>query len=330
MQCQLSIGERTMKKLIGALLFSLLISATARSQVGSISELARLYDYDQKAALDLKETVIRESAGVRVYDISYASPKGGRVTAYLVAPTGKGPFAGLVFGHWGNGNRTEFLPEAELYAEVGVVSVMIDYPWTRPAPWRRSLKDIDDPDYDHELYVQTVVDLRRAIDVLLARSDVDPQRIAYAGHSYGAQWGAILSAIDRRIKAAVLIGGIPDRAAIYLEHDDPDYVEWRARKTKEKIEKYLSVNARTDPIHYVSRAAPTPLLFQFARFEQYFNEAAMQRYAKAATDPKTVKWYDTGHDLNDIQALIDRADWLKEKIGFKSITPIIEKMLKKK
>ncbi len=319
-----------MKKLICALLFSLLVSTTASSQVGSISELARLYDYDQKAPLDLKETVIRETAGVRVYDISYASPKVGRVTAFLVAPLGKGPFAGLVFGHWGSGNKTEFLPEAALYAEAGVVSVMIDYPWTRPAPWRRSLKDIDGPDYDHELYVQTVVDLRRSIDVLLARSDVDPNRIAYAGHSYGAQWGAILSAIDKRIKAAVLIGGIPDRAAIYLESDDPDFVEWRSRKSKEKIETYLSVNARTDPIHYVAHAAPTPLFFQFARFEQYFGEAAMQRYAKAATEPKTVKWYDTGHDLNDVQALIDRAQWLSEKIGIKSIAPIIEKKLKRK
>jgi hypothetical protein len=43
-------------------------------------------------------------------------------------------------------------------------------------------------------------------------------------------------------------------------------------------------------------AAPTPLLFQFARYERYFNEAAMLKYAQAASQPKVVKWYDTGHD----------------------------------
>lgn len=319
-----------MKKLICAFCVSLFISVSAHSQVGSISELARLYDYDQKAPLDLKETLIRDSNGVRVYDISYASPKGGRVTGFLVAPAGKGQFAGLVFGHWGPGNRTEFLPEAALYAEAGVVSVMIDYPWTRPAPWRKNLDEITSPEGDHALYVQTVVDLRRAIDVLLARADVDQNRIAYVGHSYGAQWGAILSAIDRRIKAAVLMGGIPDRASIYLEHDDPGLVEMRKRVLREQIEKYLKFNADTDPIHYVAHAAPTPLFFQFARFEQYFGEAAMQRYEKAATEPKTVKWYDTGHDLNDVQALIDRARWLSEKVGIKSIAPIIEKKMNRK
>ena len=66
-----------------------------------------------------------------MYDLTYASPKGGRVTAYLVAPAGKGPFAGLVFGHWGPGNRTEFLPEATLYARAGAASLLVDYPWVR-------------------------------------------------------------------------------------------------------------------------------------------------------------------------------------------------------
>ena len=28
-----------------------------------------------------------------------------------------------------------------------------------------------------------------------------------------------------------------------------------------------------------------------------------------------VKWYDTGHELNDPQALTDRATWLREKLG---------------
>jgi hypothetical protein len=70
------------------------------------------------------------------------------------------------------------------------------------------------------------------------------------------------------------------------------------------------------------------VLFQFARHEQYFNEAAMLRYIKAASEPKVVKWYSTGHDLNDIQALIDRAAWLQKHIGINPISPILERRLK--
>jgi len=57
------------------------------------------------------------------------------------------------------------------------------------------------------------------------------------------------------------------------------------------------------------------------------HEAAMLRYARAASQPKIVEWYDTGHDLNDVQALIDRANWLQTQIGIKSILPILQKKL---
>lgn len=65
-----------------------------------------------------------------------------------------------------------------------------------------------------------MVDLRRGLDLLLSRPDVDRHRVVYIGHSLGAQWGAILTSVDRRMKATVLIGGVPDAAAIWLESVD--------------------------------------------------------------------------------------------------------------
>jgi len=319
-----------MKRLLVTSVILLAVVVSVLAQIGDMQSLKRLYDYDPKQPLDSEETFLYERNGVKVYDISYASPGGGRVTAYLVVPPGEGPFAGLVFGHWGPGNRTEFLPEAMLYAEAGTASLLVDYPWVRPAPWRRKLQNVGNAEADHETYVQAVVDLRRGIDLLSDHPGVDPGRIAYVGHSYGAQWGAILSAVDDRVKAAVLMGGVPDLAAIYLENDDPDIVEFRASTPKEAIDEYLRVNASTDAIHYVPHAAPTPLLFQFARHERYFDEAAMKKYAQAASEPKFVKWYETGHDLNDVQALLDRSEWLREKIGTGSIAQILERKLKKR
>jgi hypothetical protein len=35
---------------------------------------------------------------------------------------------------------------------------------------------------------------------------------------------------------------------------------------------------------------------------------------KAAPDPKTIRWYEAGHGLNQ-QAAFDRMDWLHEEIG---------------
>jgi dienelactone hydrolase len=262
-----------------------------------------------------------------VFDVTYASPRQGRVTAFLVVPPGKGPFAAILLGHWGGGNRTEFLSEAELYAQVGAVSLLIDYPWTRPAPWRRSIPNLDKPELDNEIQSQAVVDLRRGLDLLLARPDVDPKRVAYVGHSFGAQWGAILSAVDKRMKTSILVGGTPTTADLW-HHDDPDSVEF-LKTNRERVEKYLAATRPLNAINFIGRAAPIPLLFQFAWFEQNFSREAMDRYYAAASEPKEVKWYDTGHDLNDLQALLDRASWLEKQIGLQPVGPILEKQLAK-
>ncbi len=317
-----------MKRTLIALVASLALVPLAYAQGKPAQDLVRLFDYDAKQPLDIQEKTTYERDSVKVIDLTYVSPRQGRVTAFLVVPPGKGPFAAILFGHWGGGNRTEFLSEAELYAQAGVVSLLIDYPWTRPAPWFRSVPNVAKPELDLEIYSQVVVDLRRGLDLLLARPDVDPKRVAYVGHSYGAQWGAILSAVDRRMKTTVLVGGTPTGADVWL-HDDPASAEYRKTIPKEQLDKYVEVNRPLDGINFIPRAAPIPVLFQFAKFEQYFSQEAMERYWRAASEPKTIKWYDTGHDLNDVQALLDRAAWLERQLGIKSLAPILEQKLKK-
>jgi len=307
-----------MKRALWLLLLVCVSCEIVFAQNGSIDELRRVFDYDQNAALDIKEVAVINRNGVRIHDISYASPKNGRVTAYLVVPDAKGRHAGVVFGHWGYGTRTEFLPEAMLYAKAGAVSLLVDDLDVRPAPWRRSAPG-SEPQAVRDNFVQSVVDLRRGIDLLRARADVDPQRIAYVGHSSGAHWGAILSAVDRRLKTVVLMAGVPSETTILLESDDPDYVNFRQTTPKEQLDNYFKTVTSLDAISFVPHARPTPLLFQFARFERYFNEASMQRYAQAASEPKLVLWYDTGHELNDNRALIDRANWLRRYIGIGAV-----------
>jgi len=107
-----------------------------------------------------------ERDGAKVYDVTYHVGRHATPLWAGVVPAVKGPHAGLVFGHWGPGDRTEFLPEAKLYATAGAVSLLIDYPWVRPAPWRKKLKFLDAPETDHAAFVQAVVDLRRGFDLL--------------------------------------------------------------------------------------------------------------------------------------------------------------------
>lgn len=291
------------------------------------NDLDRRFKYDRGIAIDLQQKPLYNRNGAQVSDATFASPKGGRVTAYIVRPaTGKGPFAGLVFGHWGPGNRTEFLPEAEIYAQAGAVSVLIDYPWTRPEPWRKKIDQNSSIESDMAAFTQAVVDLRRAIDWLTGQTDIDPKRIAYVGHSYGAQWGAILSAVDDRVHAAVLMAGVPDWDAIYRHSQDPDMRDMR-NQLGERLDKWLNSMRELSAIRYVPYAAPTPLLFQFARHERNFDESAMRRYYDAASLPKDIQWYDTGHELNDPRALGDRVRWLEKQIPLPGASAALERRL---
>jgi len=299
-----------------------LVAALAPAQTGNqpatdLQAVTRLFDYDTKQPLDLHDKVIENFDGGTLHDITYASPKGGPVGAYLVVPNGKGQFAAVLFGHWGNGTRAEFIPEAKLYARAGAVSLIPDYPWDRPQPWHKTPDHFDKPQLDREIEIQAVVDLRRGIDFLLARPDVDPKRLAYVGHSYGAQWGSILSAVDKRMKTSVLMAGVAEMADILLRSDDPGMVDFRKNQPAGQLEKYAQVTGDIDAIHFVGRASPIPLLLQFATYEQYFDRTSMQHYVVAASDPKKVLYYDTGHDLNDPQALEDRYDWLVNYINLR-------------
>ncbi|PYK08447.1 MAG: hypothetical protein DME65_14075, partial [Verrucomicrobia bacterium] len=280
------------------------------------------FDYDAKAPLDIHDKIIEGFDGGTLHDITYASPKGGPVAAYLVVPKGKGQFAAVLFGHWGNGTRTEFIPEAKLYARAGAVSLIPDYPWDRPPPWHKTPNHYDKPELDRDIEIQAVVELRRGMDLLLARPDVDPNRLAYVGHSYGAQWGSILSAIDKRMKTSVLMAGVAEIGDIFLRANDPGIVELRKSRPPGQFERYAQIAGEIDAIHFVGHASPIPLLFQFANFEQLFDKTSMDRYAAAASDPKQVLYYDTGHDLNDPQALQDRYDWLAKYIDLRRV-PIL-------
>jgi dienelactone hydrolase len=291
----------------------------------TLEERAKWFAYDTKLPLDVQEVSVKQIGEVKIHDITYASPKGGRVPAFLVEPSGKGPFAGIVFGNWGLGTRAEFLPEAIDYANAGAVSILVAYPWDRPAPWRKTVDNMDAPEKDREAYIQAIVDLRRAIDLLESNSKVDRSRIAYVGHSYGAQWGAIISATDRRLRTAVLMGGVGKQKDVF-DSPDPDLKAYAAQIGQEKLKKYLEVVGTLDAILYVPHSAPTPLLFQFARHEKYFDEASSKRYAEAASNPKEVRWYETAHDLNDLQTYIDRARWLEKYIR----TRPVEETLKRK
>jgi len=171
---------------VGALALPAMSAATQPDGIEAL-------DYESEAPLGIQERSTEMRQGVLIRDISFTSPMGGEVPAFVVAPPGEGPFAGIVFLHWGEGDRSEFLAEAILLARAGTASVLISAPFVRTGDSRRSWNEA-------EGYVQMVVDCRRAVDVLESVPGVDAERIAYVGHSLGATWGGAMAVGERRFK----------------------------------------------------------------------------------------------------------------------------------
>src|SRR2546422_4823218 len=185
-----------MKRIIYLVPLIVLLGGTAAAQSERFSKLRRMFDYDRYLPLDVREVGIETRDGVQVHDISYASPKGGRVTAYLVVPSGKGKFAGVIFMHMRPGSRIIFLDEALSYARMGAVSLLIDAPFSRAGESKRDFDPtVTHPEIDRDIYIQTVVDLRRGVDLLLSRRDIDRKRIGFVGHSFGAHTDVLLGRV---------------------------------------------------------------------------------------------------------------------------------------
>lgn len=285
------------------------------AQAKPIGELRQMFDYDRNMPLDVKEIGVEDRNGASIHDISYASPKGGRVTAYLVVPSGKKKkFAGVIFMHQRPGSRKIFLDEALQFAKAGAVSLLIDAPFSRTGESKRDFDPtITKPEVDRDIYIQTVVDLRRGVDLLLSRSDVDRKRIGFIGHSYGAHTGANLAGVEKRIKTFVIMAGAPSLTEFLRTSTIPAIVETRNTLTKKQQENYFSTLASVDPINYIGYVAPSALFLQFGKKDTYPTEEQATLYAKVASNPKLVKFYDAGHELND-EARRDRAEWLQKQI----------------
>jgi predicted esterase len=256
--------------------------------------------YDPQAALALQQSSVKDFGYAKLLDISYDSARGGRVNAYAVIPSAVAHPAGIVWQHWGQGDRSSMLPEAILMARRGAASILINSPTNRPNPPQPKT-----PEEGLALWLQDAVDIRRAADALVGHYGVPLTRLAYVGHSYGATMGGIVAVGERRFRALVLMGGYASISDFILHPKDGSAGD------KHLAEIFSAIDAE----RFIDKAAPAALLLQFARYDRYVTEEQANRYAKAASMPKQVRWYECGHEFNDAQSTADREEWLAQQLS---------------
>ncbi|GAA4368296.1 hypothetical protein GCM10023185_40930 [Hymenobacter saemangeumensis] len=271
--------------------------------------LAALLPYQPTAPLAVRTLSTKSEGGVVVEDLTFASASGGEpVPAYLVRPEGsERAGAGVLFVHWyapaaPSSNRSQFLAEARELARRGVVSLLVSTFWSDPARYQeRRWQD------DYQNTINQAIDLRRALDVLLAQPGVQAGRLACVGHDYGAMFGALAVAADTRVKAFVSIAGASRFADWY------SFGSASGRPEGAELAAFQAQLAPLDPITVLpnSKAA---VFFQVGEADRFTPRADFVGLYVAAAEPKRLATYSCGHEMSLPIIQHDRLAWLQEQL----------------
>jgi predicted alpha/beta-hydrolase family hydrolase len=232
-------------------------------------------------------------ADLRAFLFEFSS-RGDRVPGrLLLPPEGGGPFPLVLLQHGAGGAKDAPYLDATAgpWGRGGVAVASIDFPLhgqrTSAKLTELLLRNLHPPSQAsedveslvREFVHQAVVDLRRALDALEPLSEIDGERVAYAGFSLGTLVGATFCGIDPRPQAAAFaIGG---------GGMGPPEI---------------------DPARTVGSFAPRPALFVNATRDEVVSREAALALFEGGGEPKELLWFEGTHSELPGEAL--KAMWL--------------------
>jgi dienelactone hydrolase len=309
-------------------------------------------NYDPSAPLNItlgETTELNKDTPEKGYTITrftFDAYQGEKIPTLLALPMNRSgkKLPVVVFLH-GIGQNKNFLKEITApFNQVGFAFVCFDQYTQGERKLREKKTFLSGLEAFRQRPAKTINETRRLIDYLLTRPDIDPQRIYLVGASYGAVTGSTVMARDKRLRAGIMVYGggdfnkLLDSYANHLgvavalglidgKNLDPEkpplpkLTPSQERKVGlvlgciKPIVRYLLGVA--DPIHYVSRIAPTPVYFQNGEHDVLVPAAAGKALQDAAGEPKKITWYDSDHVGIDLEhtkrVLADGLRWLLEQ-----------------
>lgn len=265
------------------------------------------FHYESSHTLSVVDSIIEQQNGLTVHQITFPSPKGGKVTGILVVPQGKGPFAGVLLAHGMPSSARAYIPRAKYVARHRAIVLALDAPFAR-----RSGEALSFTPQDSSEQVQMIVDLRRSLDWLVSRPDIDPTRVAFVGRSYGGTIGVLLAGVEPRLKSYIL--SVAD-GGLVTHFTDPGYMGETFRSLpKAQQARWVAAMLPLEPIRYIQQRKRVPILFQNGLSDPAIPLAKARQLHQLTPGPKTIKWYKAGHDLT-VGAYLDQLRFLHETIG---------------
>lgn len=249
-----------------------------------------LFRYDQGEPLATQGVTTQLGSGVLRERLSYRSINGVRVPAALTYKSDSpAPRPVLIVEHGLNSSKDDrrIADLSAVWTGYGFAILTIDAPLHGE---RAAGADVDlmalltHPYSGLRFVVQFVVDLRRAVDLIASRPDLDANRIAYIGFSMSTFLGVQFVALEPRVRAAIFaLGGAG------LFHF------FASRQSGEQKAAQELVASLVDPLHFAGLIAPRPVLQVNSETDEVVPAALGHMLHGALQEPKRIIWYRASH-----------------------------------
>ena len=276
------------------------------------AEQASLFDYANAASVPaLAGGTVRKArcCDVTEWKLTPSTTNGGssEIELTVVAPINKGRHPTVLWLHREGAEikRALFVQEAETLAASGIASLLVELPFKQPYVAR-----VDNNAGDADVIRAAVIDARHAMDWAATRPEFNIDTLAVVGHRYGAWAAALLTGVDKRVDAVVLMSP-PGKPSGWLQvTEQPKAKAFRDSFDKAQWVGYLAAIEPLDPEKWVKYAAPAKVHFQFASSDAWVQTLEQVDLFRATSTPKSRQMFDSDELLND-EAKKDRQTWLK-------------------
>jgi dipeptidyl aminopeptidase/acylaminoacyl peptidase len=149
-----------------------------------------------------------------------------------------------------------------------------------------------------EYVAQLVKDFSRSVDYLESREEIDSDKLAYYGMSWGAMFGAIVPAVEGRLKASVLLSG-----GVVTNFQNGEVASYRPE---------------ADPLNYLPRVK-VPTLMINGRYDTLlpFEHSIQPMFDLLGTpaEHKQLRVFDTDHIPPRTEFIRETLAWFDRYLG---------------
>ena len=257
---------------------------------------------ERRVPLDVEILETENLPTLQRHKITYAATADYRVPAYLLVPRGlsrsePAPAMLCLPGTGGSRGRTAGLGEdypryALELAERGYVTLAPDYVLLGDL-----MVDPGEVGFDSGT-MMGIWNHIRAVDLLAAMEEVDPERIGTIGVSLGGHNSLFVAAFDERLKVAVTSSGFDS----FLDYKGGDPSGWCQPRYMMRIEEVYGKDPRRIPFDFpevLAAIAPRPIHVHAPQSDSNFVLASARRCLAAAGEVYRLLGAPDGLELND-------------------------------